>query len=242
MKKKVFFIIFLIILIIGLVFILFKMKDDNKNKNNKINDDKKVEEKKKEDIPVYKDENNINISIYTQTSGLLTKVIETKEKYVSKKDIKVYQIYPSLEGKVSYSGRFGALCGNKWLELDSEHKVKQGFIISYTLKDGTKINQKILDPSTTQTNYDYIEIYLYDDYIHRNDSWYSHIEEKDYNDKTYFTSIKITAGSKVSEIATPIILKAFTYDTEDDFDKDGLYRGNSFAEVSICDLSTTCNV
>lgn len=241
MKKKIVLIIILVIIISILSVILAMMKSKDGVLDN--DDNLTVEEKDDlngEDVNLYVDENNTQVSIYTQGKGTLTKVYEFRKKYISKKDIKVFQIYPSSEENLSYSGRFGAFVGNEWLSIDPEHILKQGFTISYGLSDGTIINQMILNPSMTQTNYDYIEIYLYDDYAHRNDSWYSHIEENQFNDKTYFTSIKITAGSKVGEISTPIKLKTFTYDTDDDFDENGYYRGNSSYEISICDLNSTC--
>ena len=109
----------------------------------------------------------------------------------------------------------------------------------YTLNDGTIISQNILGPSTTQTNYDYIETYLYDAYKHRNDSFYSHIEEKDYNENTLITSIKLTAGSKFNDIKSKIILTVFTYD-DDDFDEEtNAYRGNSKYSIVISDLNKT---
>lgn len=196
--------------------------------------------KDNEPVNTYKDENTFPIGIYTHSNGTLTKLVERKENFVSKKDITTVQAYPANEESLTLNSKLGNEFGLKWQSLDPDHSIKQGFMIGYELNDGTKINQIILGPSTTQTNYDYIEIYLYDAYKHRNDSWYSHIEEWEMNNETYFTSIKLTAGSKVSEIKSKLTLTAFTYDSEDDFDEDGLYRGNSKYSITICDLNKTC--
>lgn len=202
--------------------------------NIKIKEDMEVKE-------IYHDYNDFVISLYSYSNGYLNKLNEIKENYNAKKDITVVQVYPSNEENIIItSTRLGVDCALRWLEIDPEHKIKQGFNISYELNDGTIINQTILNPSTTQDNYDYIEIYLYDAYVHRNDKWYSHIEESEMNDDTFFTSIKITAGSKINDIKSKITLTTFTYDSEDDFDEAGNYRGKSSYSITICDLSKTC--
>ena len=229
-----------ILLMICIVFLLCGCSKNNKTVIKNVVDEITV----KEDIEVkevYHDNNNFLIGFYFTNNGYLNKITEIKETFVAKKDITVVQVYPSGEEKIKLtSNRVGVDCALKWLELDPEHKIKQGFNISYELEDGTIINQTILGPSKTQDNYDYIEIYLYDAYIHRNDKWYSHIEESEMNDDTFFTSIKITAGSKVNEIKSKITLTTFTYDTLDDFDLDGNYRGNSSYTITICDNTKTC--
>ena len=214
-----------------------------------IKEHKVVEEPKKdvepveeiEEVPSYVDDNTFPISFYKSQSGVLYKLTEVKESFVSKKDITTVQVFPSNEESIKLTTDKGNAFNNKWIELDANHAIKQGFNISYTLKDGTLISQNIMGPSTTQTNYDYIEIYLYDAYAHRNDNWYSHIEENQMNDATYFTSIKLTAGSKVADIVSKIKLTTFTYDTQDDFLESGDYRGASSYSIEICDLNSTCD-
>ena len=134
----------------------------------------------------------------------------------------------SNEDQVQFSNmKFGEYFYNTFNELNPEKKYKIGFNLSYDLTDGTHISQNIFGPSTTQTNYDYIEVYLYDSYKHRNDSFYSHIEEFEYNEETLMTSIKLTAGSKFNDISSKITLSVFTYN-EDDFDEEtSEYRGVS---------------
>ena len=73
--------------------------------------------------------------------------------------------------------------------------------------------------------------YLYDDYANKDKSFYSHIESKDYNSNTLFTSIKIQSAYKCKEIKE-IILTVFTYDTDDDFINNE-YRGNSSNKLII---------
>lgn len=213
-------------------------KDKSENDSNKENI---VEEKKEETptVPVYTDDNNTPIGLYERNSNRLKLVSEFSTKVSTKKDIKTFQAFPSTEENIDHSGkRYADFYYEKWNEVNPDNKYKVGFNLSYVLADGTKISQNIFGPSTTQTNYDYIEVYLYDAYKHRNDSFYSHIEEKDYNDETLITSIKLTAGSKFNDIKSKINLTVFTYD-EDDFDENNEYRGNSKYSVIIEDLNKT---
>ena len=193
-----------------------------------------------EDIPKepeYVDDNNTPIGLYERNGSKLNLLSEFNTKVQIKKDIKTFQAFPSTESEINHLGkRYAEYYYEKYIEVNESRKYKTGFNLKYTLNDGTKISQNIFGPSTTQTNYDYIEVYLYDAYKHRNDSFYSHIEEKDFNDETIITSIKLTAGSKFNDIKSKITLTVFTYD-EDDFDKNGEYRGNSKYSVVISDLS-----
>ena len=65
------------------------------------------------------------------------------------------------------------------------------------------IKKTILRPKDTEEFYDYLEVYLYDDY-HRTGGWYSHTTDSEFNDNTLLTSIKLTAGKNVSEITSSV--------------------------------------
>ena len=51
-------------------------------------------------------------------------------------------------------------------------------------------------------------------------------------DTTMYTSIKLYLV-EVDKITSPITLTVFTYDSDDDFDSDGNYRGNSKYQIQI---------
>ena len=214
---------------------LFKKEEPSIKKENKTQE---VKEEEKVVEPSYVDENTTPIALYERNGSRLNKLTEYNTKVNIKKDIKTFQAFPSIDNEINHAGkRYADFYYEKWMELNPEKKYKVGFNLTYTLNDGTKISQNILGPSTTQTNYDYIEVYLYDAYKHRNDSFYSHIEERDYNDDTLITSIKLTAGSKFNDIKSRITLTVFTYDA-DDFDPvTNEYRGNSKYSVIISDLN-----
>ena len=213
-----------------------------KNESKEVKEEPKPQEVEKEEEkePEYTDDNTMPIGLYERNGSKIKKLSEYSAKIIVKKDIKTFQAFPSAEEEINHSGkRYADYYYEKWMEQNPEKKYKVGFNLKYTLNDGTIISQNILGPSTTQTNYDYIEVYLYDAYKHRNDSFYSHIEEKEYNDDTLITSIKLTAGSKFNDIKSKISLTVFTYD-DDDFDPTtNEYRGNSKYSVVISDLGKT---
>lgn len=220
---------------------LFKKSDDTITNDNdsKVKQSVDIVEEDKEEKPSYVDDNTIKIGLYERNGSTLKLLTEFNSKIQIKKDIKTFQAFPSSDAEINHSGkRYADYYYEKWNEVNPDRKYKVGFNLSYTLNDGTEISQNIFGPSTTQTNYDYIEVYLYDAYKHRNDSFYSHIEENEYNDETLITSIKLTAGSKFFDISSKIKLTVFTYD-EDDFDENNNYRGNSKYEVTISDLNKT---
>ena len=232
MKKKI-LIIALIILCSGCSFFNKKEESQKENKDNEV-----IEEVVEEE-PKYVDDNPIKIGLYDRNGNTIKLLKEYSSKIEPKKDIEYFQAFPSNEELITYSGmKYPEFYYQKWNEVNQDRKYKIGFNLKYTLNDGKQISQNIFGPSTTQTNYDYIEVYLYDSYTHRNDSFYIHIEEKDTEKEYYITSIKLTAGSKFNDIKSKIKLTVFTYD-EDDFDELGEYRGVSKYSILVSNLNKT---
>lgn len=195
---------------------------------------KKVEKKKKEKKEVvevkdtYKDENNMPIGFYENNKKITTKTVAFKVGYDFGGNL---QVFPSKEESIQ--GGWDNFY-DEWNKYDSNHKTKIGYNISYTLNDGRKISHTILNPSNTMDYQGYVAVYLYDDYNNRNKSWYSHLEDNDYNDNTFITSIKLFGNSAVTDINSDVVITAFTYDTEDDFDEETKeYRGNSKASITL---------
>lgn len=176
----------------------------------------------------YVDDNPIVLGLY-KNYELQT---EYKTTFIKKKDIVVLQTYASNDQKIEYKGNYKDTWLPLWQEKDNDLHYKIGYLLEYTLTDGTVIKQQILSPEDADDYYDYVEIYLYDGVYHSSDSWYSHITTNDFNEDTYMTSIKLTAGSNMEMINTPLKLTAFSYD-EDDFDEVGYYKGKSFYSINI---------
>lgn len=187
---------------------------------------KEIEETEIKDT--YEDLNTTPIGIYKLEGNKLTKLTEITKHLNVEEDIGTFQIFLSNQNSITLNGNFGEAFYNEWNKYND---IKQGFNIKYTLKNGETTSYNILSPKETFDHWEYLMNYLYDDYINRGKSFYSHLESSDYNDKSLFTAIKIQAAYKCNEIKK-IELMAFTYDSEDDF-LDNEYRGNSFSKLII---------
>ncbi len=212
------------ILIILSIFLLLGCSKEVDNKQiEKPKETKKVEVKE-----TYKDLNNTPIGIYSLNNNSLTRLNTITKHLNVEEDIGIFQIFLSNENTINLNTNFGEAYNNEWIKYNN---IKLGFNIKYTLNNGQTTSYNILNPSNTFDHWEYLMNYLYDDYANRGKSFYSHIEEKDYNESTLFTAIKLQASYQCSEIKS-IELTAFTYDSEDDF-LDNEYRGNSKATLTI---------
>lgn len=213
--------------IIIMVMALVLCGCSNKQNTNKSTKNNKNENSKTEIVDNYKDENNTTVGIYLEKGRKLELLKDYSTNIVSEKDIGVYQIYFSNDDVINLDTSFSEAYYNLYKDLG----IKVGFNIKYSLSNGDEINHTITNPSNTIMN-DYILTYLYDDYKNRNSNFYSHIEESEYDDSSMFTSIKLYANS-VDNLSSDIELTVFTYDTDDDFDSEGNYRGNSKYTINI---------
>ena len=178
-------------------------------------------------VDSYKDINTTPIGIYKLEGNTLTRLKSIDKKLKVEEDIGLFQIYPSKEEKVELNTSFGEAFYKEW----SKYKdIKQGFNIKYSLNNA-EISYNILSPNETFNHWEYLMNYLYDDYINKDKSFYSHLEANEFKNNTLLTSFKMQAGYKCSEIKK-IELTAFTYDSKDDLFADG-YRGNSKATLVI---------
>ena len=202
---------------------------------------KKVSKKKTkvdvEYVEHYKDLNTTPISFYKVNGNHLDKLTKINKTLVSMEDIDIFQIYPSNEEYINISNGFGNSFYNEWIKYNTNNNLKIGFNIKFsTLNEDYSYN--IFNPSNCFEKWEYLLNYLYDDYANRGKSFYSHIEENEYNENTLFTSIKVQSAGECNKIKDKILLTVFTYDSDDDF-LDGEYRGNSSSTLTIC-LNDEC--
>ena len=190
---------------------------------------KKIQEKPVPDyVDPYIDENPIKIGLYWSQSGTRTLMTSYDSPCTQYQDIISFEVYYTNEPTLI--GKQPDLFNQYYQTYQGIESYKIGYHILFDIGD-EKINKTILKPSDVNSFFDYIQIYLYDD-IHQDGGWYDHISEEEMTDQTLFTSIKLTASTKIDEITSPITLVAFTYDN-DDFDEDGNYRGKSSYQVII---------
>ena len=236
MKKNIIYLLILLLIITGCNE---KEEKENKeeNKNEEIIEIIPTEDPTPTPTPEYKDLNNTPIAIYRNNNRINT----YSGSFTVGKDIGIFKIYLSDEDHISYSGSFGDAFYNKWNEYNKEGKLKIGFNISYDIEDGRHVSQNILHVNDTYDYQGYILEFLYDDYdLNKYNKVYAHIEPEQENENSLFSSIKLYPQSAYPEITSKILLTVFTYDSEDDFDENNEYRGNSKYTITICDTNKTC--
>lgn len=218
MKKRITLVTCVIIL--SIVYFTLDIKDIKKGQifnDNKEEITKNSEEQNKITIPVglYKNYRN------GKERELINEYIALWEYH---KDISSFEVYYTNEALISSKNQIKLFDEYRNIYENIED-YKIGYFISFEL-DHKNIEKIITSPKDTESFYDYLEIYLYDDY-HRDGGWYSHTTEEEFNKETLLTSIKLTSGKQISEITSDITLTAFLYKEDDDLNED-LINENSY--------------
>lgn len=214
---------FLLLLVVLLVTGCSFMNKDNNSKT------KKVQEKSVPDyVDPYVDSNPIVLGLYWNQAGTRTLMTSYDSSCTQYRDIVSFEVYYTNESTLT--GNQKELWNQFYQTYQEIDDYKIGYFISFSVGN-EKYEKLILSPSDVESFFDYVQVYLYDD-IHQESNWYSHVSEEEVTDQTLFTSIKLTASTKIDEITSPITLVAFAYDS-DDFDEDGNYRGKSSYQVII---------
>ncbi|MBQ6841394.1 MAG: hypothetical protein IJO63_04705 [Bacilli bacterium] len=184
--------------------------------------------------PKYEDENPVEISLYVDNAfgGLDIVKDEFRDTWRLKRDIVVFgSLFTSEE--IIEEDYFQNMWKNAAEKYDDYFKYKTGWHVYFKLTDGTIYDQMVFKPSDVDRFYDYLEIYLYDSANQPIGVWYSHLTDNQMTEDTVLTSMKLTAGSLYEQIDGEITVTVFTYDSEDDFDESGKYRGNSLSTVKV---------
>ena len=150
------------------------------------------------------------------------RITEFSSRRTAKKDIDCFEILASRDDlRAGYS--FKAIWNEAWGAHEDAQDTRIGLILTLSLKSGETITKQILAPSDSQSFFDYLEVYLYDD-IHQT-GWYSHLEDKDMKEETIITSVKLTSGARIAEVGD-ITLTVFLYSGQECFDLQGNYIGD----------------
>lgn len=188
-------------------------------------DIKPIEDEEKIIEETYIDSNEVILGFYDDDWN---KIEEISNTWVYHKDIGWPWVFPSDSVKLE-SGKSKTLWQKYW---NRDSKYKFGLELSYSLVDDQKVQLTLLKPSDNLNYSQFVEIYLYDGY-NATTTWFDHLDDDEIEEFTVYTSIKITSGKRIEEVISPIVLKVFTYDSDDDFDIDGKYRGNSYSILTI---------
>ena len=137
------------------------------------------------------------ISLYYRTSGNVEHLVgdSYESEWVSATDIVVLHTYATDVSEFTWThADFQDEFTPLWEAFENSSDSKLGYKVSFYLKDGTYIEKTILKPSDTESYFDYLENYLYDDVNVPRSTWYSHLTDDKMTDDTIITSIKFTCG------------------------------------------------
>ena len=160
-----------------------------------------------------------------------TRITEFVSIRTPKKDIDCFEIFSSQQPRLTGTS-FSSMWKQVWAEHEGTEGAKIGFHIAFSLSNGQYISEQLLKPSDSLSFFDYLEIYMYDDIHQTPGVWYTHLEDKDITENTIISSIKLTSGSKISEVGD-ITLTAFLYQGDQCFDAEGQYLGSVLERISI---------
>ena len=212
-------VVIMIILLIGCT--------NNKEIDNDVEDSSAIKEEKNLDTEeeVIKDINPIKLALYVDRK----KVSNYNSTFPLYKDIVSLECYYTNDDNV-ISGNFRDVFNSYYNNYQDIDKYKIGYRIKFDIPGGTVIRY-IYRPSDVLDYFNYIQTYLYDD-IHQDSSWYSHVEDKNYNDNTLFTSIKLTGSTDIDKVSSDIEIMVFSY-TKDDININNEYVGKNYYTVLI---------
>ena len=236
MKKKT--IPFLIILTI-VISIIYTTILINKNKNEKKNIDENIEIENTEieieetiEEPKYKDENQVPISLYIEQGDQLVKISEYSCDWSPENVLNLFYAIPSTEETIS-SYNFDSMWKEKIAAYPNGDKCRIGYQVSFKYEDGNTYTYNLKCPDDTYFTFPKVMTYLYDDVNLVPGKPYYHITQDIMYDYTIASSIKLVGDVDSDKIEGPITLTAFCFDSEDDFDEEGNYRGNSKYTITI---------
>ncbi len=236
MKKKT--IPFLIILTI-VISIIYTTILINKNKNEKKNIDENIEIENTEieieetiEEPKYKDENQVPISLYIEQGDQLVKISEYSCDWSPENVLNLFYAIPSTEESIS-AYNFDSMWKEKIAAYPNGDKCRIGYQVSFKYEDGNTYTYNLKCPDDTYFTFPKVMTYLYDDVNLVPGKPYYHITQDVMYDYTIASSIKLVGDVDSNKIEGPITLTAFCFDSEDDFDEEGNYRGNSKYTITI---------
>ena len=189
------------------------------------------------------------VNLYTMDYGSMecNKVTHVDKEWTPEEDLESFGAFCSTQDSFPFTSEMEAH-NELWNSIETEKDYKIGYELSFDV-DGDHKVITILKPGDIETNEDlfngnypedgdysditgYMGVWVYDDMHQEPGASYIHITQEEVNDNTLLTSIKLRPTPQSEQISN-LVLKAFTYSSEDEFDKDGHYIGGYASEVDF---------
>ena len=220
-----------IIKFLNIVLCMFLLTGCFSKKESILENKEETVEKEEVTEDVYEDANTIKIGLYDNVGRKFIRYNSYNKIMKSDVDLDTYQVVFSGEEELKYNGNRQDFIKSLWDNIGYDFTL--GIVLEYDTENEGHIKHVIYKPDNTLEYQRYFGVYLYDAISHRNDKWYSHITKEEFNDNSYITSFKLTPGKQINEVTSPLKISVFTYDSEDDFDLNGNYRGNSIYTILV---------
>lgn len=226
--------IVIIVAVVATTIVLNLNKKKQDKENTEIveieNTDIEIEEVVEE--PKYKDENEVPISLYIEQGDNLVKITDYSCDWSAENVFNLFYAIPSTEETIP-NYNFDTMWKEKIAQYKNGEDCRIGYQVSFKYEDGQTYTYNLKCPDDTYFTFPKVMTYLYDDVNLVPGKPYYHITQDVMYDYTIASSIKLVGDVDSDKIDGPITLTAFCYDTEDDFDEDGNYRGNSSYSIII---------
>lgn len=183
--------------------------------------------------PEYIDENKVKLGIYVDNGNNLELI--TTDYYCDwspENIIGLFYAVPTQENSIP-NANFDTMWRNYINEYSNANECRIGYSLEFTINDGSNIYYRILNPDDAYYTFPKIMSFLYDDVNLVPGKKYYHITQDLMYDYTICSSIKLVGDVDTYKIISDIKLTAFCFDSEDDFDEEGKYRGNSSYTINI---------
>lgn len=172
-------------------------------------------------------DNEIPIALYLEQGNGFVRADKVECDWTNEVVLGQFFAIASDEEEIS-SYSYKTVFSENWEKYDTN-----GYKIGYNLKlhfdNGETLNRTLLEPIRLSDEiFRYIQLYIYDDVAYDPSTRYYHLSPEEVTDETLLTSLKLVGSTTTPGINGPIELTVFTYNGDEDFDKEtGEYLGNS---------------
>lgn len=127
---------------------------------------------------------------------------------------------------------FREIWEGNWNRFEGADQCKICYRIQFKTEDGQTVDQYIMGPEDTESFWDYIRLYLYDDADANNGAFYSYLTADKMQESTRITSLQVKAGPMIDQVYSPVVITAYVY-AEWDFDAKGNYIGSTSFRLQL---------
>lgn len=249
MKKKILItLIVLLCLILGTTVTLYCIDNYRMNNNEPVffstwgkkysptieeknNNEEQIIQEEKE--PEYVDENNVKLGLYVDNGTNLELITDDYYCDWSPENVMgLFYAIPTQENTLPNTN-FDTMWKDYINNYPNANDCRIGYALEFTLNDGNQMYFTILNPDDAYYTFPKVMSFLYDDVNLVPGKPYYHITQDVMYDYTICSSLKLVGDVDTYKITSDIKLTAFCFDSEDDFDDNGHYRGNSYYTITI---------